>query len=39
VARIRIEPLLDRLELTLWQFKEIEAARDAVLKKPTRRNA
>ena len=33
-ARIRIERLLDRLELTLRQIKEVEAARDAVLKKP-----
>jgi len=34
VARIRIERLLDRLELTLRQIKEVEVARDAVLKKP-----
>jgi hypothetical protein len=33
-ARIRIERLLDRLELTLRQIKEVEAARDAILKKP-----
>jgi len=33
-AQIRIERLLDRLELTLRQIKEVEAARDAVLKKP-----
>jgi transposase len=33
-ARIRIERLLDRLELTLRQIKEVEVARDAVLKKP-----
>jgi hypothetical protein len=33
-AQIRIERLLDRLELTPRQIKEIEAARDAVLKKP-----
>jgi transposase len=33
-ARIRIERLLDRLELTLRQIKEVETARDAVLKKP-----
>src|SRR6202521_2500382 len=34
VARVRIERLLDRLELTLRQIKEVEVARDAVLKKP-----
>jgi hypothetical protein len=34
MARIRIERLLDRLELTLRQIKEVEVARDAVLKKP-----
>jgi hypothetical protein len=34
VARIRIERLLDRLELTLRQIKEVEMARDGVLKKP-----
>src|ERR1700719_3836127 len=33
-ARVRIERLLDRLELILRQIKEVEAARDAVLKKP-----
>jgi transposase len=33
-ARIRIERLLDRLELVLRQIREVEAARDAVLKKP-----
>jgi transposase len=40
-ARIRIEHL-DRLDLTLRQIKEVETARDAVLKSrhpPTRRNA
>jgi transposase len=34
VARIRIERLLGRLELTLRQIKEVEMARDEVLKKP-----
>ncbi len=34
-ARIRIERLLDRLELVLRQIKEVEAARDTVLKNPT----
>jgi transposase len=34
VAQIRIERLLDRLELTLRQIKEVEVTRDAVLKKP-----
>jgi transposase len=33
-ARIRIERLFDRLELVRRQIKEVEAARDAVLKKP-----
>src|ERR1700730_2669962 len=33
-ARVRIERLLDRLELILRQIQEGEAARDAVLKKP-----
>jgi transposase len=33
-ARIRIERLLDRLELVLRQIREVEAAGDAVLKKP-----
>jgi transposase len=37
VARVRIERLLDRLELTLRQIKEVEVARDAVLKKPAER--
>jgi transposase len=32
-ARTRIERLLDRLELVLRQVKEVEAMRDAVLKK------
>jgi transposase len=34
LARVRIERLLDRLELVLRQIKEVEEARDAVLKKP-----
>ena len=34
VARVRIERLLDRLELVVRQVKEVEEARDAVLKKP-----
>jgi transposase len=34
-ARIRIERLLDRFELGLRQIKEVEEARDAVLKKPS----
>jgi len=33
-AQNRIERLVDRLELTLRQIKEVEAAHDAVLKKP-----
>jgi transposase len=32
-ARTRIERLLDRLELVLRQIKEVEAARDTILKK------
>jgi len=37
-ARARIERLLDRLELVLRQIKEVEVARDAVLKKPAPAN-
>lgn len=33
VARLRIERLLERLELTLKQIAQVEAARDAVVKK------
>jgi len=38
-AQGRIERLLDRLELVMAQIKKIEAARDAVVKKPSTQDA